>query len=500
MSDAMVNSIIFGTPIVVAVLVLLLYGWVVEMGKRRAEWERRWRIPEGADDIASHFAPRELRQEVIGAFMLVGVGTFGMNQIARLLTLLNQCGLEQMVGSILIVENDAQLRMQFYHRIPPVFHDRIKYGYSEAFSGGMENQTMDWVLDHIDLWGVPIEEAAKDVIDMHLRRNSNRAPSDIFLFVSLGGQVPLGLPILDQIHPRFEQKLIVGFTTLPPHDRLRVHYEELKGEYEKRGVHGWVLEDNLGPDPVTADFGMVSMIVALADAALHADAAVQPNNTFALSLTRTPGAVLVYQVASTNVAGYSIPPIPQRPQRSYVFEQPVVEEALKTLRRIENNTGIWSAALPLGEKGTSTWDIMMISLYPEDLRRVEDKVKSGIQLRLKMRRNSNKKNGRSPAHGPLLGQGNYGLPFASIATVIDHAKPVCPIVVVRLCAVRRGAQNVGEIIRLPAKRLLRGPESHLALPASRRSQPRNLPNATRHNGSNGHPQNEEPEPNKEEKA
>jgi hypothetical protein len=428
-------------------------------------WMARQRpLPEGARPVSTEAERKTLSQSVIGAFMLVAIGTYGANQLRRLLTLLAACGLEGLVGSILVIENDAQLRLGFHQRIPAVFHDRLVYGYSDALAGGLGGRDIDWALGTIDRWGPPLVRATTEVIDRHLRLNPNRSPSNILFFASLGGHAPLGLPVLQRLHQQFDESMVMAFTSLPRHDELRKRYPELKAEYEKRGVFGWVLSDNLNRDPVTVDYGMVATVVALAEAALHADSPTQPNNAFTLALTREPGAILVYSVVATSVVGFRHPSAPGRPPRYYVFHQPVVEQVLKQLRSLEEGRGIWSVPeAPIGEDGTSTFDIVMVSLYPDDLKNVQDDVTTGRKLRAETLAVTG--NGAQQASSMMLGRPNYETLFASIATRIDPLKPTCPVVAVRLAAVRDGARIVPGLVNthalpVPREVLLTGNGKH----------------------------------------
>jgi len=448
-----IDPFVIGLPLLAALGVLLALGWRREMKRRSQVNEALWRLPEGAAAISTDALSREIRKELIGGCMAMCTGTYGLNQLGRLLVVLDQCGLERLVGSVLVIENDAQLRHQFHQDIPAVFHDRIVYGYSDAWSPGMSNWPIQQIMAHIDKWGPPIVKATAEVIDLHLRRNGARAPSNILAFISQGGQAPLGLPVIEKLYERFEETLVIGLTALPRHERLRQRFAQLKGKYEAAGVFGWVLQDNLGPDPVTSDYGMVALIVGLADAALHADQAVQPNNAFSLTFTEERGAVLVYQVAHSTVVGYKHAPNHSRQPRYYVFKQPVVEQVLHGLRKIEESRGLWSAELPVGEPGTSIFDVVLVSLYPDDLREVQDEVNAGRRL---LEKEVRAQNGDRAVR---LGRPNYEAPFASIATVIDPEKPVCPVIVIRMAAVRDGAKIVDEIVKVPQARML------LALPS-----------------------------------
>lgn len=466
-------------PIGLAVLIILILGWQHEMNARRAELARRERIenarlPDDAAFIATGEATNESHSSLLGTFMVVGIGTYGLNQTERLLSSLEHNGSERTVGSVVIVEHDTQNRNQFHTRISPVFHDRIVYGFAEQYDGGHHVEDVDRVLDQIAGWGVPVVQAAQEAIDLHLRRNMNRTPSNIFFFTSLGGHAPVGLPILEILQERFKESLIVGFTALPDHDRQRERFETLKQAYEKLGVKGWILADNPDSDQVTNDYGMVAMLVGLTDAALYGHAPAQVNNVLALTFTKQPGAVLVFKVLTDKLPGDRFQPDPSVPPRYFVFKQPLVQRIVQLLQNVEAGAGKWSVDLPVSEKGTSIFDIVMTSVYHQYLPGIEDDVIAARKLRQKRYLNGSHHNGKGKKSSSIVdryGTGNYGMPVGSIATHINPLKPECPVIVVRLAAVRNGARLVHEIVKLPAERTLRS-SGRLALPAGKKSKPK----------------------------
>ncbi len=443
-------------PLAGALLVLLVCGWRAEMLKRfRRNNARAARLPDGAVIISTEGLSSALGRDLVGGLMLVAIGTFGVNQALRFLTLLAQCGLERLVGSVLIVEHDAQIRRQFRSNVPPLFADgRVVYGCSAAFAGGFANQPIDRVMDCIEIWGEPIEQAARTVIDVHLRRNESRSPSEVLVFQSLGGQAPAGVPAVATIRERFEESLTVCFTALPKHTRLRERWGDIKSAYESYGCWGWVLTDNLGADPVTADYGMVAVPLALSSATHSSDQSARLNNTLALALTQEPGAVLVYQVVADSVVGLPFRPDPSAPPTAYyTYRQPLTERTTKGLRKLRDGRGIWSADLPVGEKDAATFDIVLTSIGSADLTAVEDAVTVGSALRVKYAPHIK---GRSVGAEQLYSANreNYERIFASITTTVDPVRPICPIVLVRLVAVTDGASIVPEIVKVPRERRL----------------------------------------------
>lgn len=434
---------LIGAFIVGAILVALVLVWYLR------------KLPRETARINVAGGSGEIRSSLLGSLSLLAVGTFGANQLRRLLVLLDQCGLSELVGSIGIFECDAGIRMKVFEAIPAVYRDRVVFGFTEGLSGGVANRSPEWVEDRIDYWGPPLLNAARDLIDLHKRRNGNRHPSLVLSFLSMGGHFPLGVPVLEVIHEAFEQSMMLGFTALPVHTALRGRYAELKEEYEERGIHGWVINDNLGEDPITADYGMIGIIEALADAALYADASTQPNNTFALALGQTPGQVLVYEVVSDPLVAFPFRPLPFLPPKAYYLHtQPTIEAVITALRKLAAGRGIWSVDLPVGAMESSTFDIVMLPLHHPDITTIRDTANAGRQGRAAARKANG--NGAKPEAMDYFGKENYEAPFSSYAVRIDKARPVGPLVAIRLTAVRDGSAIVDQIVKVPAARALTG--------------------------------------------
>jgi hypothetical protein len=392
---------------------------------------------------------RSIRTSLVGTYQLVGLGTYGLNQLVRLLNLLHQCGGDKLVGSILGVENDAQVLATFKPRIPSCYHDRLVLGSHRSFGGGMANEDTHRVLDKIDLWGMQVIEATREVIDRHLRLNESRSPGMICVFDGLGGQSPVGIPVLSELRAEFSESLMVGFTCLPAHTRLRKRYPLIKKAYEKHGLFGWVLSDNLGEDPVTADYGMVATIVALADAALYEDRATQPNNAIKLALTQEPGGILVYQVVSGRVVAHPCPCGNTDKHGHFAYTDPVFTRVMKGLRTLEEGTGAWSTDMPLGHED-STFDMVMANIPHAELSTLSDSVAAARGLRKRILRST--LNGSAPQDVQLLRPPNHELVFASVAAPVDPDKPNATITAIRLRAVAQTPDLLEELVKPPHER------------------------------------------------
>jgi hypothetical protein len=388
---------------------------------------------------------------LVGSNMLVGIGTYGLNQLARYLTMLEQCGLERIAGSILAVENDANMVARFRANVPRAFEERIVTCASQTFSGGFGNRAAGWVMRRVGKWGVRVQTKTQEAINRHLRLNEGRAPGSIFLFLSQGGQFPVGLAALGPVRDKFRDALVIAFTALPRHSRMRRRFVDFKLEYEAQGVFGWVLQDNLGADPVTADYGMVALPLALADAALHGDHATQPNNAFSLAFTEEKGSVLVYRVVSSTEVAFPFRSDVASAPRYFTYRQRLVDAVIDELHDIEDQRGILSAELPVIEDETSVFDVVLLGVAHDDLGSIADAVTAGRVLEAQYLTSSV---GGELGPSCLFGRANYETPFASIATSISADDPLCPVITVRLMAVRDGAHIVDEIAKPPELRSL----------------------------------------------
>lgn len=457
-------------------LVFALMGFVVAVAL--GYWLLRPRLPERAAWLELDGAARRFAPELLGGLSLVAIGSYGANQLLRLLLLLEACGLERVVGSILIVENDAQLLEQFKRRLPRVFATCVVYAYCERYTGGQGNRDFAAVVSEIDFWGPPIKEAAEALVELHERRTGSRAPSSILVWWSLGGQAPMGMAALPTITQRWASVLCVAFAALPIHERLRDHLPVLKQIYDKMGVIAWILADNLSPDQELLDAAAVALVEGLADAAISAERAPALNNTLRLALQR-PGSVLVYQVAASKVVafptGYWIF------RKFYVFLQPIREQILATIRAVDRGEGAWSlTGLPLGSHDASTFDLSLTSLYHADLQRLAATIADGRAMAAQVTRDhlngslhcTSATSPATSAHGdhyagPRFAQPNYEHLFGSIVSVAaEPARVVCPVLAIRLTCVADGDRLIEEIAKSPERRLLRLASRSLGTPAA----------------------------------
>lgn len=473
----MTETVLWALPLGGAMATLGVCGWRRTMRKRDAERHAAARsqmvqraltgpLPPGTVEVRRAGEARASAVTPLGLLMMVAIATYGIKELLRTLVILARTGQDWLVGSILVIENDATMREEFDRQVPAVFRDRIVRGYSQTFSGGGSNQHPEEARASLALWALPVERAVRAVADLHRRRNASHGPADVIAFVGFGGQVFPAIVTIDLVHEQFEAATIVGAANLSEHSALRHHWQLTKREFEAHGVHCWLVTDNLCADVVTADNGLALATVAIAKAPLQADQPTRWNNLIRRVAGDTPGAVLSFQVAATEVVAFQVRADDGTPvHRWYVHHQKLVDEVVLGLRRVELGTGVWSLAMPVGAAGRSIFDVVVTSLAsPADLTAVRDDVVRGLQLQARYAKTIGTfANGHVPARTRVsqyawtsrYGTGNYGLIFASVPTpVTDPAAATCPVIVVRFAAITRGHTNAvaAEIAKFPSDR------------------------------------------------
>ncbi len=407
------------TWIVVLVVFFGVSGsWYVWWERRRS----RVSLPDGTVFAFADGHATESPQRLAGSLMLVGVGTYGWRQIARYLQVMEANGLGGLVGSILVVENDLRMQGQCRADIPAPFRDRLHFAASDAFAGGFQNKPTSWTMARIALWANSLEEATETFIEGHNRRN-HHPPSDILFFLSLGGSAPCGVPVVQLLTERFAEVLVTGFTTLPEHTPSRERFAALKGEYERYGVHGWVVSDNLGADKVTADAGMATLLGALCQAALRADQSTALNNVMALALPEERGGILRYDIATAHVTAHPLVAPSGKVAGYFVYKQQVVERVHKALVALREGNALPSVAVPLDTRARSVFDVVVLNLFPPDVTAVGDAVVAGRKADARF----------NPGHiGELFGRHNYEVIVAGLADPALAATRRSPVTVLRL--------------------------------------------------------------------
>ncbi|MHB8576977.1 MAG: hypothetical protein ACYDCQ_16815 [Dehalococcoidia bacterium] len=445
--------------VLVALAILAVFLWVNDTPDKQSA------LPPHALRVLASQRRAPVRDDLVGSLMFVAVGTFGGRTVLSSLILLAETGLSAIVGTVLLIENDALERAQFLKQLPRCYLDRLVMGYTTEYSGGFANRSIEWALDHIREWGVPIRQAAQAALDLQFRRNHSRTPQLVLFATSLGGQAALAAPVLDTFTGRLgDTSLIVGFTALPAHERLRGRWPELKGLCDELGLAGWVILDNLIDDVTTANTALAALPVAVSAAALREDQPTALNNCFSLALPELPGGILLLQVVATSAVAYEIKPRPSKGPRYFVEQEPLVVQIHRTFERLAQGTGSWSARLPVYEGRTSTFDFAITSVVPDDLQRVKDAVVAGLRLEADSRVRDGR--GALPVTSPRFGEPNYEMAVAAVAVpMADPARPTCPLLAVRLTSVYDGARLVEDIVRVPQARLS-SPRSHY-LPAGR---------------------------------
>lgn len=367
---------------------------------------------------ASALSP--LHHDTSGRIMLVLCGTFAEHLGDNLLNLLHRCGLEQAIGSVLLIELDARRRDRFLQSMPNVYHDRLEVVSFSGLAGGMGNEEPDVVLGHIHAWGPSLVHGAHEVSHRHRLVNHGAEPALVLTFISQGGQAILGPEALRHIRRQFTLAKHYAFTALPVDDLLRHRVPAVLDAYRDQGVRGFVVSDNRA-DSVINDFGMVGAITGFIAASEAADSPTEQNNAWHQLFTHAPGGIVSFSTHTNRIPGYVHHPHKALVPRYYVYGDSV---------RSVIHAGLEAVALPEARALpgfdhidhvplTSRFEIVLGAVVPDDFKQIEDEVLHGLELKGTDRR-------------------NHHLVFAPISEDIDPGRPQCPIAVVSLYALPDG--------------------------------------------------------------
>lgn len=433
-------------------------------------------VPDGMAQVYAGGLPDDIAiDEMVGTLMLVGVGTYGTKALLRLLVVLEQSGRERLVGTVLVIEHDAQSRKEFEQSMPQIFRQRVTYGASKAFFG-FGNRPAAWVMERITIWGPEIATATDAAIERYRRRpeNDHTDPSLALLYLSPGGHMPVGLPVVERVRDKFNGSRIIACTVLPEFTDLRERFAALKPVYEARGVEGWMIIDNMGTDYVSADAVQAALITGLVAAPSRADLTAHVNNVFYQALPQQPGGMLIFQFAWVDVVAERDPRSADESPRYVVRKDLLARTILDVWQQIEENRGTWSVAMPCGDRRV-IYDCVLTNLSHADMREVQDVVHTGRMMAWQEQART-PLNGHTSGHGGLrrqqagtghtngtrlglghlFGQPNYATIFAPIPATIDPDRPYCRVIVLRLGAVADGDAMVGMMVKAPDRRYVEG--------------------------------------------
>lgn len=420
----------------------------------RVQRIRNAQLAKGQVKVNTRGVPRNVGRGLNGFFFFIANGSYGQNMVVRILNLLYLCGLEQLVGWVFLIQHNAGERDDFPQRVAAVYHDRMSFGYSPQWAGGFANKAVAYVMAHKDEWAPELRRAADEAAYRYEQRN-RRVPGQIIFCWSEGGQAPVAAPPLEVLCQHFPRSQVVGMTSLPKERRNRQKYAQLKPVYDQ-WADGWLVSDRLHSDWRNADFCIAALLVASSDAQLYNDDTTQFNNTLALAFTENPGSVLTLHYISDDVVAYPWE-VEGELLGYWVDEQRVVETVQRSLRAIEEGKSTQSLTFPIGEPNTAIYDIVMVSVgYDEhhqrdDMQSIADRVEAGYHERLA---HLEQNGGRDHEAGMLYGLADHDLKFGSLATIIRPERPSCPVLAVRLGAIKGGAQLDKTLARVPEHLLL----------------------------------------------
>lgn len=431
--------------VAVAIFVVLFYSyWAHRRSQRaaaglRAEREEREAIqaaltapvPDGGAESCTDARKMPSAFPGTGSLMIVGYGSFGANLVASFLASAERSGLEQTVGSVLLVEFDQDVQQRFLDKMPAVFLERLVLTQSAALAGGFGNRPIAEIetLEMRLHWVNRVYEAAEEVIDRHRRRSSRSSePSQVICFTSPGSTGYVGYVAAKRLREEFPASQFMGLLAYSHVDRMRGQIKDVVEKHLENGVHGFVVADNLrdvdAPDrkPERNDFAMLCTVLSLLSSTKHAAVGTAGNNVFR-HLIPEQGGLASFRVSFSTLPAFRFAPHP-KVTRYYVHGQAVVDMMLRRLALIDDvPAGVFAE---LGHEKTMRYDVVVAPIVPDDLLWVDHQVRDAVERAMSPRR-------------------NFELRFAPVAMPINPDKPDCPIMVVSLQALTNPWEHLDEV-------------------------------------------------------
>lgn len=389
-------------------------------------YRRRKRVAQSNADIAARPLPDGTAEACTnsdslpgvisgsGSLMLVGYGSFGANLVLSVLTATHRSGLERAIGSILLIEFDQDVQLDFGNRLPDVFKNRLVVTEAAALAGGFGNRPISEVEGLAPHWTRRVIRAAEDVIDRHRRLSPRSAePAQVICFTSPGPTGYTGHVATKRLSQEFPVSQFIGLMAYSHVDRMRGQIKEVIDSHLRAGMHGFVVADNLrdleSPDriPELNDFAMLCTVLALLTSTRRAAIGASGNNLFRQLIPEQGG------LASFRASISTLPAHPYTGNRYYVHREAVTDLVIRQLARINDASPAVSARL--GHELTMRYDVVVAPIIPAHLRQLDTEIRESIE------------EATPPAR-------NTEIRFSPVAMPISTVKPTCPLVVLSLQA------------------------------------------------------------------
>jgi hypothetical protein len=287
-------------------------------------------------------------------------------------------------------------------------------------------------------WGKQAQEFVAQLVEHHQQRTKGD-PSEILLFLSMGGHAYPGVYIAQELSARLPGKPIFAIVNLPTDENQREAFLTLKARYEAAGVKSFLVGDQMEKKHVTQDSVIGDLFAGFSAASLFSDLSSSFNNV-ATGLGNTIQFSYIFsQVVARPVS------VAKNTRPEYIaFREEVASEVRRLVALVETSQCAVSVRGVINPKRHQTYDLVLLALHPDDVRKIRDDVEGTREI-------------EDEAHAKverphLHDKGNYKAVFAPWVQPVDPDHPRCQIAVIRLRSMRDEAGDLEELVKLPYKR------------------------------------------------
>lgn len=395
------------------------------------------RVAEDWFTVLEHAPQLPEGTKLSGNRMGLTIGTFGSKRGADTLLTHYRDGTINDFGSFGIFEADERMRSMILGRLRGLEDFVVEGGVPER-SGGFGNDPPDKVKADVGSWGPAAIRFVDKLIKHHQQRTKGN-PTEILIFPSMGGHAYPGVFIAQELHARLPDVPIFAIVNLPANEDHREYFLTLKSEYQAAGVKGFLIGDQMEDQNVTQDSVIGDLLAGFTAASIFSDLSTRFNN-----IANNVGNLVQFSYAFGNVVARDVSLGKNAPSYYIASREEVKAEARRLVSLIETNKGKVSIAGPISPKRHQTYDLTLLALHPDQVRRIRDEVEGA--------RETEDKQHRGTARPHLHDKGNYHSVFAPWVQPVHPEYPRCQIAVIRLRSLRNDDGDLEELVKFPYKR------------------------------------------------
>ncbi len=263
--------------------------------------------------------------------------------------------------------------------------------------------------------------------------------------------------MVNELHRALPDVAMFAIVNLPANEEQRETFLELKPMYEKAGISSFIIGDRMESGSVTQDSTIGELFAGYTSASLFSDLNARFNN-----VASNVGNIIQFSYVYGEVPARPVPTTRKGKPVYVVYRDEVKSEARRLVERIELSDCAISVRGPINPKRHQTYDLILLALSPDDVRRISAKVEDARETDYQQHQDENRPH--------LSNKGNYHAVYTPWVQKVAPDHPRCEIAVIRLRALRDEPGDLEEMVKFPERRRKVEPQAKTAQVQQRNGQ------------------------------